>query len=1165
MFNRIIQSFAFFLILITLISCGGGDKETEKIINNICEGITLNQYAGNWKGNYNGSGVNEHVNNTLSGSWTVIATESGSVSGSTSGTITNPDADQAENFEYAITGNVTEQGEMRLTAKSDSGEEVIEWIVFINCSDMSLTGTWENKLVPYSGNVDGQKYTNLKPIANAGDDNTATIGSIVALDGSASQDPENEVVSYLWVLETKPEGSVAALSDSTITNPVFTADLAGVYTINLLVNDGNLDSVAKTVTITVSAEDASPGVLDNSPPIAKANVISNEALIAGNVIQLDGSDSQDPEDQTISYLWSLIAKPDSSSATLSDPIIVNPVFTADVEGTYTINLIVNDGALDSITETITVTVAARTPVITNNSAPIANAGEDETIQTQVVYELDGSNSSDADNNPLSFQWMLVSKPTASNVVILNSTSVNPTFTPDVDGTYVLSLIVSDDTFSSAQSTITLIAQSPNEPPIAVAGTNQEVDTLTLVTLDGGASSDLEGADLSFTWVLSSKPTGSNVSLNNAMSVNPSFTPDLIGTYKIELTVNDGVFDSEISEVLVIAVETNIAPIADPGSDKKIELGQLIQLDGSASSDANDDNLTYSWSLLTAPPQSVAFLVDDSSQRPTLTPDLVGEYVLTLVVNDGTVDSEAVNLIITVLSAVDKIVIASGIANLDLSTNKVSLGVTYTIDPSEFPLGSLGSFDVTIKNNQLTISDALGNSTTFERRSGKIDQAIGIWQQPDNFSGFAFQLDFREDNSFLASVVAVEHIKLNFIENFTIAGNPLVNSITVNQSGNFVLDNNPDSSFSEFDDTFQQLNEVLPGDGICCTQQQIKYDDAGNLFVLTAGKLVKYNTDLTIVASVTVAAGNAFFDIDSAGNIFAVDQDENAENTIYKFDNDLIYISEKNIGNTAGFNDGGYSYSVDYIAVDRNNNVAISLDVKDDLSSGGKEEGLDTVLVFNNNLADLAIVGNKEQLLNGPTGITFDTDNNMYIASRWHANIVILDNSYIPIGFTNPDDLEGNAEGQLNQPTDILIHNNKLYVVDSFNLRIAVFATVANSSLYTRPLPPPLININKQATGIYSYTEVTPTKGMIEASFSNSDFLTGCGPQVATETIAVNFNSDDLIVLDILGILWHRVEGTPGEIIGTWKASADHIVDLTLTLGSDNSISVTGDLSCSFVI
>ena len=105
--------------------------------------------------------------------------------------------------------------------------------------------------------VDSRCVPNGVPQANAGAAQTAVAGRLVALDGSASSDPEGDPLTYSWTLASKPAGSVAAFSAGTAARPSFTADAAGVYTASLIVNDGKSSSAPSTVTVTaLSAADA---------------------------------------------------------------------------------------------------------------------------------------------------------------------------------------------------------------------------------------------------------------------------------------------------------------------------------------------------------------------------------------------------------------------------------------------------------------------------------------------------------------------------------------------------------------------------------------------------------------------------------------------------------------------------------------------------------------------------------------------------------------------------------------------------------------------------------------------------------------------------------------------------------------------------------------------
>jgi hypothetical protein len=92
---------------------------------------------------------------------------------------------------------------------------------------------------------------------------------------------------------------------------------------------------------------------------------------------------------------------------------------------------------------------------------------------------------------------------------------------------------------------------------------------------------------------------------------------------------------------------NSAPVANAGSDQDVETGSQVILDGSGSSDANGDSLTYTWSFTTRPGTSIATLSGSNTASPSFTPDVSGQYVVRLLVNDGTVDSAGDYVTITV--------------------------------------------------------------------------------------------------------------------------------------------------------------------------------------------------------------------------------------------------------------------------------------------------------------------------------------------------------------------------------------------------------------------------------------------------------------------------------------------------------------------------------------
>ncbi|MCH9035763.1 MAG: PKD domain-containing protein [Chloroflexi bacterium] len=135
------------------------------------------------------------------------------------------------------------------------------------------------------------------------------------------------------------------LSNDTIDNPTFVADVDGKYVATLVVNDGTSDSDPDSVEIEAEAD-------PNEAPEADAG--ADQTVATGATVQLDGSGSSDPENDPLTYSWTLSA-PDGSSATLSDATIVNPTFVADVDGEYVATLVVNDGTSDSAPDSVEIT------------------------------------------------------------------------------------------------------------------------------------------------------------------------------------------------------------------------------------------------------------------------------------------------------------------------------------------------------------------------------------------------------------------------------------------------------------------------------------------------------------------------------------------------------------------------------------------------------------------------------------------------------------------------------------------------------------------------------------------------------------------------------------------------------------------------------------------
>lgn len=186
---------------------------------------------------------------------------------------------------------------------------------------------------------------NRPPVADAGDSQTVTAGisgfANVQLDGSGSYDPDGTPIQqYTWSYSVNSQPQQATGVQPIISLP------PGIYFIQLIVSDGQLNSNPDYVLITVNQN-------TNQKPIADAGV--DLTVYAGGsgfaTVQMDGSASYDPDGLAIqSYTWTYSVGPQNYTATGVNPTLLLPV------GQHTIQLIVSDGVHDSDPDFVLVTV-----------------------------------------------------------------------------------------------------------------------------------------------------------------------------------------------------------------------------------------------------------------------------------------------------------------------------------------------------------------------------------------------------------------------------------------------------------------------------------------------------------------------------------------------------------------------------------------------------------------------------------------------------------------------------------------------------------------------------------------------------------------------------------------------------------------------------------------
>lgn len=188
---------------------------------------------------------------------------------------------------------------------------------------------------------------NNAPEADAGFPQQVESGQVVLLDGSGSYDADGDELTYAWTFASRPQGSAAELLNDFRVDPQFYADVAGVYEVELTVDDG-IDTAADTVTITVTDPNGVP----------TANAGPDQSVSATSSVQLNGGNSTDPDGDALNYTWQFISKPSGSGAILNGPTTSTPYFVADLAGSYVVSLVVDDGVLTSSPDQVSITATS---------------------------------------------------------------------------------------------------------------------------------------------------------------------------------------------------------------------------------------------------------------------------------------------------------------------------------------------------------------------------------------------------------------------------------------------------------------------------------------------------------------------------------------------------------------------------------------------------------------------------------------------------------------------------------------------------------------------------------------------------------------------------------------------------------------------------------------
>lgn len=420
-------------------------------------------------------------------------------------------------------------------------------------------------------------------------------------------------------------------------------------------------------------------VQPNAVPVARG-AAETLTVEAGAEVVLDGSASLDDDGDALTYRWTQVL---GGTVPVGVKNADEPVasFTAPaVDGVLFFQLVVSDGIDVSVPFVVEVTVT-----LPENARPQARATADVlTVQAGTTVVLDGTPSTDAEGDALTFSWTQVTT-VGEPVNLEDADAAVARFTaPDVPARLFFQLVVSDGDQASTPFVVRVdVALEPNSQPRAAA-TSESITAVIgdTVVLDGSASSDADGDSLVFRW--SQVESGAlPVNVTGADTAAASFTaPDTPATLFFQLVVNDGREDSVPFIVRVdIVLPPNERPVAVGAAESiTVFANDPVVLDGTDSIDGDGDALTYRWSQVEG--ELVNLVGADEPVASFTAPPLAGTLFFRLVVSDDVENSIPFLVRVDVLERPNlppNVVLTASVLTVDVS-DTVVMDASASTDP-----------------------------------------------------------------------------------------------------------------------------------------------------------------------------------------------------------------------------------------------------------------------------------------------------------------------------------------------------------------------------------------------------------------------------------------------------------------------------------------------------
>ena len=399
----------------------------------------------------------------------------------------------------------------------------------------------------------------------------ADLGSVTITDNNGMASALNEAItadttSYTATVATDAnEFTVMATPDNSAALSVDVADsgedsetfpfTGDSVSLNVVITAADGTTKAYTITVTRAADTTVPSVDFGGATITEVGVIGEE-------LEHDFTFSEEVTGLAINDFTVVGARITNIGGSGGDAytLAITPsarTFTITLNANSVTDLNGNDGPAENPLAARRVTGTAA------NQAPVAEAGDAQSVIADAVVTLDGS-ATDPDGDALTYSWTQTS---GTNVTLNDAAIAAPTFTaPATAAVLIFELTVTDDSGDSATNTdsdtVTITVTAPPKPVIVGSGAVSQAENTETVA-NYTATQDADGNSISVTWTRSGADADSFAISGDGrlgFANDPNFEDpqdaDADNIYQITVFATDSTTNAR-SELAVTVTVTNV--------------------------------------------------------------------------------------------------------------------------------------------------------------------------------------------------------------------------------------------------------------------------------------------------------------------------------------------------------------------------------------------------------------------------------------------------------------------------------------------------------------------------------------------------------------------------------------------------------------------------------